>query len=187
MKKQDQTARLKNHSSVSFTSFCSFPLPVSVPVTSSSPPPALASLPPVSLSIYTLLSLTMLSLLISPERKRSRGICKSLLLRKLHPAQPAAEHVCVLLQWFTGYQHGGSLRESPESTRFTYCQQIVCSHKNNSISTSSYTRTCSSLVPLKLAKITKLMVIVKSKAPWKMLKLPFKFLLRTSLPTSSLL
>lgn len=81
MKKQDQTARLKIilpfRSLLFAASLCLF-------LSLLLPPPVLPALPPASLYIHFLVSLCFPC--SSLRRQRSRGICKSLLLRKLHPA-----------------------------------------------------------------------------------------------------
>lgn len=73
IKRNEETgsnSEAKNHSSVSFTSFCSFPLPVCLCYFLALHPSLLP------LAIYTHLSLTMLPLLFSPETEEQRHLYK---------------------------------------------------------------------------------------------------------------
>lgn len=120
----------KNHSSISFTSFlqlfsacfcfCYFH--------------SLYFHPPayVSLYIYTSKSLCFPS--SSLRRQHSRGICKSLLLRKLHPTLLTGENVRVPVGLSVPQVPQKRLRKSTEKIRLVYCQKIFWCQKNKRIS-----------------------------------------------------
>lgn len=124
MKKQDQTARLKMILPFGSLRFAAS-LPVSVSVTAS-----LCSIPPASFYIYAPLGAFPVS---SLGRQRKRGIYKSLVLRKLHPAQPYSWEsvwawvwvcVCVFQHRVPAGRAGGSPQK--KNVFLSSCQQIFC-------------------------------------------------------------